>query len=236
MRLAGVLGKSIKWAGLLFGVSLLAASIAVAKLLLRGEWQIAKLLPQAEPDFVCFTGTFSKRSMDLEDWGRSQLQPTGRLSPDGKPIMRNVPVREDNIGVRSFTLRLDYDDRKADYDWIYNFRLLAHMDKMDPLHAVGECPWYEKDFFDAQTKWGMRATTSTLYCGIDCDGGMMHVSRIPGTRAVHLSFDRQIGLRMKKGCGGGGSTYRVLANDTGGDFRLEPAPKTACANLKPGED
>lgn len=235
MRIATALKRTLQGLAIVVGVGTAAAGTTFGMMLLRGDWQIRHLLPMAEPDYVCFAGTFSKRSLDLEDWGRAKLEPMDKLAPDGKPYMRNVPARENNVGVTAFALRLDYDERKADYDWIYNFRLHASMDKIGELHAVGECPWYERGLFDKEG-WTVRAPTSTLYCGIDCDGGMMSVSRIPGTRAVHLVFDRQIGLRMKKGCGGGGSTYRVHANDTGEEFRLEPAPKSACAHMRMGAD
>ena len=231
MRIATALKRTLQGFAIVVGVGTAAAGTTFGMLLLRGDWQIRNLLPMAEPDYACFAGTFNKRSIDLEDWGRARLEPTDRLSPDGKPYMRHVPARENNVGVTSFILRLDYDERTADYDWIYNFRLRANMDKAGQLHAAGECPWYERGLFDKED-WRLRIPTATLYCGIDCDGGMMAVSRIPGTRAVHLIFDRQIGLRMKNGCGGGGSTFRVLANARGGEFRLEPAPKSACAHMR----
>jgi hypothetical protein len=51
--------------------------------------------------------------------------------------------------------------------------------------------------------------TTTLRCGIDCDGGLMEVERVAGSRDVIFRFGAAAGgLRMSRGCSGGG-TYHV---------------------------
>jgi hypothetical protein len=121
--------------------------------------------------------------------------------------------------VRSLTLQLVHDSRKADYDWIYNFRIAAEVDGLGTLYAAGECPWY------------VRSNTSGIGCGIDCDGGSFGVDRVPGAQALWLSIDPSLGLRMKAGCGGRGA-YRVKPAGSGAVFRLQQAPPAACRALE----
>ena len=60
--------------------------------------------------------------------------------------MRPVPASTKAVPIRSFTLRAaPTTRRKADYDWIYNFRLLAEAEGVGTMYASGECPWYAKD-------------------------------------------------------------------------------------------
>src|SRR5262249_50305927 len=162
----------------------------------------APLLPQVEGRSACFRGTFSDHTMDVEDWSRARLVPTDHLSPDGKPYMRNeAPVLRDKP-VHSFTLRLSYDSRNADYDWIYDFRLGSDVDGLDTLIGEGECPWYAHEKPDARSGWSPKPNTTGLACRIDCDGGGFDLRRVAGTRTLLLVFDPRIGLRMKAGCGG----------------------------------
>ncbi len=179
---------------------------------------IAPLLPTANGQSVCYTGAFTGQAMDIEDWSQARLVPTGRLAPDGKPYMRNEPGRLPVRQVHSFTLSLTYDDRKADYDWIYNFRLAAEVDGIGAtLFAAGECPWYARG----------DANTTGLGCGIDCDGGGFGLARVAGTQSWRMHFDPRFALRMKAGCGGGG-TFGLRARTEDTAFRLEPASPEAC--------
>lgn len=190
--------------------------------------RVKPLLP-GPGKFACFTGTYTGRTMDVADWSKEATEPREYEAPDGtRGIAKDFP-REKNVPVHAFTLRLDYDSRKASYDWIFNFTLVAHTEKTGLIYARGECPWHEQTYVDKDIDYRIEANTTRLFCGIDCDGGGMSLTRIPGSKALTMGFDA-MGLLMKKGCGGGGH-FRVHANASGGDFRLEPAPTSACKGL-----
>lgn len=191
---------------------------------------VAPLLPQQEGQSVCLSGSFTSQVMDVEDWSKAKMEPTKHLSPDGKPYMRPVPPVMKDMGVRSFTLQLVYDTRTADYDWIHNFRLSAEVDGVGTMFAAGECPWYAKDKVYGWDKREITGNTTDIGCYIDCDGGGFGLERVPGTPALLMSFDPRIGLRMKGGCGGGG-TYRIKPATSGITFRLQTASAEACKPL-----
>jgi hypothetical protein len=184
---------------------------------------MAPLLPPAvEGQSTCFAGTFVGQALDLEDWSKTQLVALDRLAPDGKPYMRPVPRELKDKPVHGFVLQLIHDDRKSDYDWIYNFRLAAEVEGVGTLFAAGECPWFAGS--------PILAPRSGIYCYIDCDGGGFNVDRVPGAQALYVSFE-SYGLRMKAGCGGGGS-YRVKAGTPGAVFRLKQASAATCQPLE----
>jgi hypothetical protein len=192
---------------------------------------IAPLLPQAEGQSVCLTGSFTDRVMDVEDWSKAKLEPTKNLSPDGKPYMRPVPSLMKDMSVRSFTLQLVYDTREADYDWIHNFRLLAEVEGVGTMYAAGECPWYAKDKIYGSDKQEIRGNTAGLLCYIDCDGGGFGLERVAGASAMSMTFDPRIGLKMKGGCGGGG-IYRIKPVTSDITFRLQTTTAEACKPLE----
>jgi hypothetical protein len=193
---------------------------------------LAPLLPQGEGQSACYTGAFTGQAMDIEDWSRARSEPTENLSPDGKPYMRHVPPVMKATPIRSFTLQLTYDSRTSDYDWIYNFRLLADAEGIGTMYAAGECPWYAKDKVYGWDKREITGSTTGMLCYIDCDGGFFDVDRIAGAPALTLSFDAVHGLKMKGGCGGGG-IYRVKAPSSSGiAFRLQTASAEVCKPLE----
>lgn len=214
---------------LLLAMLMLAPADVVPAQAVDPDTRVKPLLP-GPGKFACFTGTYTGRTMDIADWSKEATEPREYEAPDGtRGVTKDFP-REKNVPVHTFTLRLDYDSRKASYDWIFNFTLVARTGKTGLIYARGECPWHEKVYIDKDIDYRVEANTTHLYCGIDCDGGGMSLSRIPGSKALTISFDA-MGLLMKKGCGGGGH-FRVHANASGGDFRLEPAPASACRGLK----
>ena len=206
-----------------------AGGLAIAEL--RSVYvagQIKPLLP-APGSFSCFEGTFSETSVDIDDWSKAKKVMTGEKRPDGSDGYLIEFERTRDVSVTRFALRLDYDDRKADYDWIYNFALVGEVTGYGTLHARGECPWYESS--SIETSWGvLSGSTHRLGCGIDCDGGSMSVARITGTDKLALSFG-EYGLSMKLGCGGGGR-FRVRENSRAQTFTLTPAPQTACRHFR----
>ncbi len=169
--------------------------------------------------------------MDIADWTKPRTEDRPYVAPDGtRGITKDFP-REKSVSVTRFVLRLEADDRTASYDRMFNFVLLAQTGGPGVLVARGECPWYEKPYVDKDLPgFRIEANTTRLGCGIDCDGGSFALSRIPGARALVIGFN-EMGLLMKKGCSGGGR-YRVHANASGGDFRLDAAPLSACKGLE----
>jgi hypothetical protein len=195
---------------------------------------IGPLLPKALGEKVCYAGTYSKQAIDIEDWSHTKNVPVPGLIQFGEQVMRPEPETLPSQEISSLTLLLDYDDRTAGYDWIYNFTLRAEPAQWSSkLFGAGECPWYAKDRaeWNAETQ---KANEGYLHCGIDCDGGEMTVERVPGTGDLLLRFDGMSGLRMSAGCGGGG-TYRLGTAKKDGDtaFLLNKADTSTC---KPLED
>jgi hypothetical protein len=193
--------------------------------------QIKPLLP-APDTFACFEGTFTDERVDIDDWSKRKHVYTGRKNADGSDQYTIEFERTRDVAVAKLALRLDYDHRKADYDWIYNFTLVGNITGLGTVHARGECPWYETS--SVETSIGaLSADSFRLGCGIDCDGGSMSVWRVPGTGALKLVFG-EYGLRMKLGCGGGGrgAHFNVRTSARGHTFKLNPAPQSACQGFE----
>lgn len=195
---------------------------------------IKPLLPQSAGQAVCFSGTFPDKSLDMEDWSHTTLEVVPGVLQFGEPVMRPVPRHLPGQKVTGLTLSLTYDDRSSDYDWIYNFRLMATLDDGRPvLFASGECPWYDKTK-TVEDRGEVKGNTDHLGCYIDCDGGGMGMTRISGTTGLDLRFwGDGLGLRMSAGCGGRGS-YRLGTGDADDDvpFHLAPAGAAQCAPLE----
>ena len=206
-------------------LGIIAAIVVVGAALGWGAlWatSIEPLLPMREGETACFAARFEGRELQVKDWSKAYVEPSPHIV-DGKAVMRRMPGDLGGKGVRGFKLALTYDSRKADYDWIYNFHLAADVDGFDaPMTAAGECPWYRPP---APGTGG-----PDLYCGIDCDGGVISVWRAPARRAVSIVFDPRLPLRMKLGCGGGGP-YLVSTRASEPGFRLEQVAVGECQAL-----
>jgi hypothetical protein len=197
---------------------------------LYAESLIRPLLP-GPGGFACFTGSYTGRSVDVDDWSKGKRVPTGHNGSDGQPAMRIEFEHTADVPVTALTLRLDYDDRKASYDWIFNFKLVAEAGPLGTLHAHGECPWYDRTVADGPGVCGTEANTFRLGCGIDCDGGSMSLTRAIGADALKLDFWEH-GLLMRPGCGGGGRFRVKPAKSNPASLRLERAPAARCAALE----
>ncbi len=190
---------------------------------------IKPLLPQ-KGDFACYKGTYAGANVDIEDWAKGRSVDSGGLKPDGTPAKVIEFDRTPSVPLHGLTLRLDFDSRKASYDWIFNFTLVADTSTLGVLHARGECPWYDKPYKESDSNYSVEPNTLSLGCGIDCDGGSMLLTRLPSQNAMHLEFS-DLGLLMKRGCGGGGR-FRVYPAKASEVLRLERVPKEQCKSLK----
>ena len=124
------------------------------------------------------------------------------------------------------------------WDEMHKFRLtLVLAGWPGPLEARGECVPRFTDRPVAGVHDPVSVTTTTLHCGIDCDGGLMEVERVAGTGAVVFRFDPR-GLRMTDGCSGR-QAFHVGAQTKPLDeasraahrpvaFQLTPASARAC--------
>jgi hypothetical protein len=145
--------------------------------------------------------------------------------------MHQVPPVLRDRAIHSLTLELVYDERRADYDWIYDFRLAADVEGLGTLFAAGECPWYARDKMYGPHADKITANTVDLGCYIDCDGGGFRLDRIARQPTLVLSFAPRLGLKMKGGCGGAGS-YRIKPAHSEVAFRLARAGAEACRPLR----
>lgn len=187
------------------------------------------LLPLAEGQSVCFAGSFSGRSVKVGDWARYRNEPTGRVSPDGHPMTRPVPGDLGALPVQRFVLSLAHSGResqsadKSYADLLIDFDLVATIDidgRPRRLRGRGDCDWDPHPL----AALGERV----IYCGIDCDGGGISFERVALSGGVRLRFDPRTSLRMKLGCGGGGSLYQLGAPADDPGFVLAAAPAETC--------
>jgi hypothetical protein len=177
--------------------------------------------------------------------------PVPELFRFGEQVTRPEPLVHVDQELTRMTLLILHDDRELHkegvtnfFDEMHDFRLRVSLKGWpEPLNAAGECSLLLADKPSDGSPHAFKATTSTLDCGIDCDGGRMSVERVAGMPDVTFRFDRAAGgLRMSGGCGTG--SYHV-----GGDakpydealqkarkppvaFRLSPMPQKECAAFR----
>jgi len=176
-------------------------------------------------DEVCFSGTFSGQTVDMEDWANTTTEPVPDLLVGGKPATRPVPAALPNQDVSRIDLHLRYHARKENGAFDLAFIVKADSKSLNKdLFARSGCTW---SGWDGEKEI---VPPYKLSCGNDCKGGGMTVERIAGTGGVDLTFDY---MRMSAGCGGGGR-YRVGAGDEPEKtaFRLERVPLAMCRPLK----
>lgn len=218
-------------AAFLFGVigigppPLRAAEVADGEL-------IAKLIPQKPGRKARFSGTFADVPIDSETYGSA---------PPNTP----VPINYHPHKVQAVTLRLENaripprppEPDAPGFDRQYYFVLSVRLaDLKKPVFAYGDCWWQDRDI-DIQTPVGphhLERNTTSLHCGIECDGGGMSVVRVKNENAVLFRIDANGRLRMTKSCGGGGNDRNITfaGRETGAEFRFKPVRSPACRPLE----
>jgi hypothetical protein len=210
------------------------------------DGMVKDLLAQHVGGAVCFTGSFAGRAVNVWDYSKAKQVPVPGLFQFGKQVTRPEPAVSVNQEVMSLTLLLSRDGRKHEsWDEMHDFRLkITLKDWGGALYSAGECPWSAAD----KPAEGTKANTSTLYCGVDCDGGGMEVERVAGTGEVVFRFHASSGgLRMSAGgCGYGqlhlgGEAKPFDAEDRRAEqhpvaFRLTAMPKKACRAFRKATD
>jgi hypothetical protein len=166
---------------------------------------------------VCFEGSFTSRTLDMEDWAHVTTEAVPGVEVGGKPATRPVPRALPDQEVSRVALHLTYSDRQDDGAFDYAFTVMAASTGLRKnLFAHSGCAWSTKD--------------DRLDCWIECDGGSMSVERIAGTESLDVSFSN---LFMQAGCEGGGA-YRIGTGEKADTerFRLEKVPLRVCKPLK----
>jgi len=189
---------------------------------------------------LCMEGQFQGKAVDVEDWNKTTTETVPGLVQFGKPVTRPVPETRPDQAVTDIRLRLVQErPTYSGEDRHYGFQLLLRLAGWpEPLLAAGDCSYrshHRKEDADAS-----EPTTTTLHCGIDCDGGGMRVARASGSRQLDFSFS-EFGLRMSGGCSHGHFRVETVRRDKAtGDplpgqsppvFRLTRVPLKSCGSL-----
>ena len=170
--------------GRILAGTLTAAIIATGALGVTAR--IEPLLPQ-EGASVCYAGEFGGDQSLTFGWPHEH--------------------RTDQARVTGLTLRLERPSGQTphrdtgsgyNFDWRYAFSLLMETSDRGTFRAGGECDWSQGAL--AHVEW-------ELYCFIDCDGGGIALSRLPGREALDVTWEKGGWLRMS-GCGDGGAILR----------------------------
>jgi hypothetical protein len=98
---------------------------------------IAPLLPKGE-------GLWAANITGQPVEGEENVEPTEHRAPDSQPCMRQVPRVLRDRAMHALTLEL-FGDRKANCDWIYNFRLAAGVESLGTPLAAGAGARYAHD-------------------------------------------------------------------------------------------
>lgn len=210
---------------------------------------IKPLLAQKIDDAVCFSGDFAGLKVNVWDYSKSKQVPVPGLFRFGEQVMRPEPAVYADQELTAMTLLIYRDDREhSDWDEMHDFRLMISFKGWEkPLEAAGECPLRVTDKPIEGSVDQIEANTTTLFCGIDCDGGGMGVERVAGTREVNFRFDPMGGgLRMSGGCSGGSfhvggdakpyDEALIAARKPPVSFRLAPMAPAACAAFRKATD
>jgi hypothetical protein len=205
------------------------------------------LAPKVD-DAVCFAGGFEGLAVNVWDYDKAVPEPVPGVFRFGEQATRPRPHVYANQELTRMTLLLYRDDREHEsWDEMHDFRMrISLLGWPDQLGAAGECPLRLSDKPIEGSRDLIARNTTTLYCGIDCDGGGMEVERVAGTGEVNFRFNpRGGGLRMSGGCshgayhvGGDARPYdeELRKARTPVTFRLKPMPADACAEFRSATD
>lgn len=205
-----------------------------------GSMIVDVLPPHRVGAAMCMEGRFQGKAVDVEDWGKTTSEPVPGLVQFGKQVTRPVPEIRPDQTVTDVRLRLVQERPTfSGEDRHYGFQLLLRLAGWpEPLLAAGDCSYtshHRKGDTDAS-----EPTTTTLHCGIDCDGGGIEVARAGVSRQLDFAFS-EFGLRMSGGCSHGHYRIETIRRDkVTGDplpgqsppvFRLTRVPLKTCASL-----
>ena len=182
------------------------AGVALAAALLL---PIAPLLPH-EGDAVCFAATFDSAQELRFGWGSKVDDGPAPVTAMRVRISPPPPLEPPEPDSPF------YGQPVHGYGFVYQAQIVAEISGKGRYSAPTQCGSSDAppSRFDAG-----------IYCGIDCDGGMVWLSRVPGRGALEVKWDAGRHLRMSA-CGGGGAYLRAEGGPR--TFRLEPVLASEC--------
>lgn len=169
---------------------------------------LAPLTAVAE-DFGTLTTFLEPRDGALACWDRTYSADHLAKHPDQK--------------VEAMKFTLEYDEIEPNEDWVdghkaYYFELQAKLrGKPGRARAVGDC------FFTPD---------KVIFCGIECDGGGVAVSRAKNGEDLFIDLERSGYIRMTYSCGvddGQEETINLEPEPDDRNFLLQPLPVSQCA-------
>lgn len=208
--------------------ALIATSSAVADA--ADDTSIRAIIPHKKVGSeVCFSGTFTDKSVDMKGWPSYAEQANPKFDADGKRASSSRTHDLPGQTISHVALQLTFTNgRRArneswDFDFIVNVTSpsLGH-----ELYAKSGCTWSGWDY----KKQKEVTPEFMLACWIECDGGGMRAVRVPGTQQLDVYFSK---LFMQAGCEGGGR-YSVAHGEASEavSFRLQRTSPKACKTLK----
>ena len=218
-----------------------SAAASEAKRTVPPDALIKSVLAPKIGDAVCFAGTFEGQKVNVWDYAKAKPVPVPGVFQFGKQVMRPEPHVYVDQALTAMTLLVGRDEREHEtWDEMHDFTMSISLQGWPgTLDASGECPFRLSDKAIEGSSDIVARNTTTLYCGIDRDGGGMEVERVAGTSDVVFRFNpRSGGLRMSGGCSPG--SYHVggdakpfdeeerVARKPPLDFRLRRIPDAEC--------
>lgn len=196
---------------------------------------IKPVLARKVGDAVCFSGTFEGLKINVWDYSKAKPMPVPGLFRFGEQVMRSEPYVYVDQRLTAMTLLLSRHGREHEHwDEMHDFRLNIALEGWPTrLQAAGECPLRLTDRPIEGSRDSSEVNTAKLFCGIECDGGLMEVERVARTGDVIFRFDpRSGGLRMSGGCSGR-QPYHVGGDAKPYDEELQKARKPISFRLTP---
>ncbi len=181
------------------------------------------LIAEALPPFrvgavLCLEGSFSGKTVDVDDWYHPLR---GTRPADDVNGLPSLPSQMLDRTVRRVQLRLVQVKREHDADdRLYEFKVLVDLEgAARPLVGSGECSYRSRRRV-MDRSWTLEPTTTAMRCGVDCDGGGLELTRVPGTSGNDLRI-LETGLRTSGACFGAHYRIGVLRRDPASG---EPVP------------
>lgn len=190
-----------------FLLSMLAGVTFAAALMLP----IAPLLP-SEGDATCYAATFDGGQELRFGWAQKVDEGAAPVLAMSVRLSHPPPIEPGEDDSPSFG-----------YGYLYDGRIVADIKGKGRYNSPTQC---------GNSRAPRSSFDTGIYCGIDCDGGVVWLSRVPGRRALEVTWDAGQHLRMSS-CGGGGAYLR--AEGSARTFRLEPVALSDC-DTRTGRD
>lgn len=177
---------------------------------------------------ICLEGRFTGKALDVDDWHHPIRGTRPAQDVDGLPSlptqMRDQPVRRVQLYLKQIKREFAGDDR------LYEFKVLVEVGGVSaPMVGSGDCSYRSRRHVMDES-WTLEPTTTSMRCGIDCDGGGMDLSRVAGSGEIELTFGAT-GIRMSGACFGANFRIGALRRDAVTAEPLAEQPKPPAFRL-----